>query len=104
MGADEGAMRGDGGLDNSALVGNKLLAHGLVGWAANLGLRLEVFSLGPAAALIGADLVNLVLCGCYRSYGFEMSHHFWNDPGDFMGGYKLVLIQKTSWAVLSWSS
>jgi hypothetical protein len=63
VGADEGPMRGDSNLDNPALIGNKLLAHSLVGWAANLGLRLEVFSLGPAAALIGAHPNNPLVFG-----------------------------------------
>jgi hypothetical protein len=67
VGADEGPMRGDSNLDNPALIGNKVLAHSLVGWAADLGLRLEVFSLGPAAALIGANPTTSPLRPCSGS-------------------------------------
>eukprot|EP00884_Botryococcus_braunii_P018247 jgi/Botrbrau1/5105/Bobra.0128s0016.1 len=60
VGSDEDPLRGDPSLDSPALFGNKILAHNLVGLAAQIGFRLQVFSLGPSSALLGSEMCMLV--------------------------------------------
>ena len=44
---------GDDGLDAPEATGLKLLAHSLLGFASELGVHLDTFSLGPVSNLIG---------------------------------------------------
>ena len=51
---------GGDGIDDHASDGLKLTAHMLTGLAAQAGLRVETFSLGPAAAILGLQATNNV--------------------------------------------
>ncbi|EIE22710.1 hypothetical protein COCSUDRAFT_42345 [Coccomyxa subellipsoidea C-169] len=50
------ALPGDDGLDAPEATGLKLVAHSLLGFASELGVRLDTFSLGPVSNLIGDEI------------------------------------------------
>ena len=49
-------MAGEEGLEGAEAAGTKLQAHALVHLAAAQNLRLDAFSLGPAASLLGEEV------------------------------------------------